>query len=109
MKLYDPGSANDYIWPMVPKGAKPTDPCQYKPTRDENPGLWTDKGWTMAGAHCMGRYDSEGLWQTYCPPVPGAHGAQGLGRFIPHPLAKTERDREKAQREAANSWQRRAA
>ena len=104
MKLYDPSYANSYIWPMVPKGAKPNEPCQYKATRDESPALWTDKGWTMAGPHCTGRYDMQGLFETYCPPVPGASGSQGLGRFIPHPFARDEMKRETGWLQSANDY-----
>lgn len=84
MKLYDPTKAGTYIWPMT-KG-KPGEPTTYQLTNTDSADNWEKQGWQMAGPYQVGRYDNEGCFCTYLPPVDGHHG--GLGRYARHPLAK---------------------
>ena len=46
--------------------------------------------------HAIGMYDKEGYYCTYCPPIPGAPGARGLGRWVRHPWAEEEKQRQEA-------------
>ena len=115
MKLFDESAKNSYVW--ATRGAKDRSdtPCSFDFTSEEsgqNIGASTKKGAVervLAHQVPMGRYNAEGLYETFCPAIPGAEGARGLNRYVLHPLAEAERDREKAQKEKANSWQRRAA
>jgi hypothetical protein len=47
----------------------------------------------VAGDHAIGMYDKEGYYCTYCPPIPGASGSRGLGRWVRHPWAEQDRQR----------------
>ena len=117
MRLYDEELKNTYVWAVKGEREPPAAPCSFETTKDEsaqNIGVSSDPGknrMKVVVAHQvpMGRYNSEGLYETFCPGIPGGEGARGLNRYVLHPLAEAERDREKAQKEKANSWQRRAA
>ena len=50
----------------------------------------------VATDHAIGMYDSEGYYCTYCPPIPGATGSRGLGRWVRHPWAEDDKQRQEA-------------
>lgn len=81
MKLYDPQHAGTYVWPMT-KG-RPGEPTTYQLTHGDSADNWEKQGWQLAGPYPVGRYDSEGYFCTYLPPLDGHHG--GLGRYVKHP------------------------
>ena len=50
----------------------------------------------VASEHCIGMYDSEGYYCTYCPPIAAAGVKDPVGRFVKHPWAHEERQRQEA-------------
>ena len=50
----------------------------------------------VSSEHCIGMYDSDGYYCTYCPPVAAAGIKDPVGRFVRHPWAHEERQRQEA-------------
>jgi hypothetical protein len=102
MKLYDPSSANKFVFAAVATNAKEgTDPTYVAVSAGDvdaaEASLMADKRAPMRNAYpyVMGRYDEHGRYCTYLPPVEGIRP----GRFVLHPLAQEEH-----KRELVSSW-----
>ena len=50
----------------------------------------------VSSEHCIGMYNSDGYYCTYCPPVAAAGVKDPVGRFMRHPWADEERQRQEA-------------
>ena len=70
-KLYDPPSANTFIWHVIPKGYKPGTATSYERTGSPDPQGLTSRGFTLVNPVQMGRYDENGYYHTYKPGVEG--------------------------------------
>ena len=90
MKLYDSAAANAFVYAVVSKNAKEGTPPTYQPISgtsfEECERKITDKAQRNAYPYCLGRYDEQGRYLTYCPPVEGIRP----GKFVMHPLAQAE-------------------
>ena len=105
MKLYDPDKAGTFVWPMT-KG-KPGEPVTYQLTNTDSAENWIKQGWVMAGPCQVGRYDTDGYFWTFCPPVDGERSS--VGRYVRHPLAEQakgtyERDLIESRYAGASAW-----
>jgi hypothetical protein len=50
----------------------------------------------VASEHCIGMYDDDGYYCTYCPPVASPGVKDPVGRFVRHPWAHEEQQRQEA-------------
>lgn len=95
MKLFDPEMAGCFIYAVVQKNAKEGTPPDYKPYRASSmeaaERTIDGSGLRAVYPFVLGRYDTQGLYETYRPPVEGVT----VGRFTPHPLAKDEMRKER--------------
>ena len=87
--LYNPNNANSYVWPMIPKNHKPGMSVTYQLTREPDPKPWLDRGWILCGPCQLGRYNAEGYYEVYKPPI---EGVEPVGRYIKHPLADAQQE-----------------
>ena len=95
MKLYDPKNANGWVYAYVSKTAKdgtpPTYGCVQADSTDDAERYLEMKAFRNSYPYPLGRFDEQGRYCTYKPPVEGVTP----GRFVLHPLAEEEH---KAQR-----------
>ena len=68
-KLYEPDSANTFIWHVIPKGYKPGTATSYERTGSCDSQSLTSRGFTLVNSVQMGRYDENGYYHTYKPGV----------------------------------------
>lgn len=90
MKLFDPEAPNTFVFAVVPVGAREgTDPTYngFQAGSIESAELQLDlKRLRNAYPYVVGRYDDQGRYCTYQPPIEGVMP----GRFIVHPTAHAE-------------------
>ena len=97
MKLYNPNLAKQFVFAVCPKGYKEGT----KPSFVASAGADTEIAEQALATerlvnvypHAMGRYDEEGFYCPYTPPIEGIKP----GKFVRHPLAhqaKVEFDKE---------------
>ena len=90
MKLFDPKSANAFVYAVVPKNAKEGTAPTYQPiaglSLEDCERMIEQKGFRTAYPYVMGKYDEKGRYLTYKPPIDGVTP----GRFVMHPLADEE-------------------
>ena len=91
MKLFNPQAAKQFVFAVVSKNAKEGTPPEYKCCGSDSiescEAFIDAKALRNAYPYVMGRYDAEGRYCTYLPPVSGGMP----GRFVLHPLAEAER------------------
>jgi hypothetical protein len=83
MKLFDPTMATTYVWQVAdPKSSK----SSYSASKTQTPPPNAVYG------HPIGRYDSDGLFWTYCPNAGEEDpNSPRSSRFVKHPHAEEER------------------
>tara|TARA_R100000234_G_scaffold119782_1_gene103748 strand:+ start:579 stop:908 length:330 start_codon:yes stop_codon:yes gene_type:complete len=84
MKLYDPDCANSYVWNMIAKNHKAGTATSYLLTQTPSPKAYEERGYVLVNPVQMGRYDEEGCYHTYKPPVDGCFP----GKYARVPLGK---------------------
>lgn len=97
MKLFNPQSANAFVFAAVaPNAREGTDPTYVAihagGIEEAENSMLADKKAPLRNAYpyVMGRYDERGCYMTYCPPIEGVKP----GRFVLHPLAEDEMRKE---------------
>ena len=95
MNHYDPQRKDSFVWPMIPKNAKPGSQTSYKLTKFPNPSTWEQRGYELAGPCQMGRYDEEGFYHTYKPPVEGCFPGKYVRVLQKDQLEKAKNDYER--------------
>ena len=93
MKIFDPQEANRFVFAVVPKNAKEGTPPNYTTVQggDVESCMRSIDGSPNRSCypHCVGRYDEQGRYLTYKPPLENVERLQH-GRFCLHPLAQQE-------------------
>ena len=88
MKMYDRQNAGGFVFACVDNKAREGVAPTYKCVPADSVGsaeLYLDsKNQRNAYPHCMGRYDDQGRYCVYKPPIEGV----SPGRFVVHPLAE---------------------
>jgi len=91
MKLFDPKNANGWVFASVAKNAKegtaPTYGCIQAGALEDAERQLDAKALRNAYPYVVGRYDADGRYCTYKPPIEGVTP----GRFVLHPMAEDER------------------
>ena len=101
LKLFDYGNRNKYVHQVFDNKERISPKTQYRlagsqhfpetdlrdPRFDYSP---------VSSEHCIGMYNSDGYYCTYCPPVAAAGVKDPVGRFMRHPWADEERQRQEA-------------
>lgn len=92
MKLFNPQAANQFVFAVVAKNAREGTPPEYKCCGSDSiescEAFIDAKALRNAYPYVMGRYDADGRYCTYTPPIEGVKP----GRFVLHPMAEGERD-----------------
>lgn len=96
-KLYDPPSANTFVWHVVPKNYKAGTAATYVATRNPDPMPLVNQGFVLVNSVQMGRYDQDGFYHTYKPPVEGVVVGKYVRVLQDHEVqdAKNQYDRKK--------------
>ena len=92
MKLYDPQLADQFIWQVSDKDDRTRPPkTRYaadKANQWEHSTLKHSCVLVDDTGHPMGKFDAQGFYCTYRPPIENVNG--GLARYTRHPLAEEE-------------------
>ena len=105
MNLSNRNDANKFVFAVCPKGYREGTAPNYAAVsgasvEDALKSLDMQK-LVNVYPHPVGRYDENGRYQTYCPPIENVKP----GRFVEHPLAaQAEAQTEKANFEAKYAW-----
>ena len=96
-KLYDPSAADTFIWNVVPKNYKAGTAATYVATRHPDPMPLVNQGFVLVNSVQMGRYDQDGFYHTYKPPVEGVVVGKYVRVLQDHEVidAKNQYDRKK--------------
>lgn len=90
MKLFQPREAGKYVYAVTAKKSSPGQAAQYVAVQaGDHEGAETalsHDGLVNCYPHPMGRYDEQGRYCTYKPPIDGI----AAGRYVLHPLAYQE-------------------
>ena len=69
-KLYDPDSKNTFVWHVVPKNFKSGTASSYVGTTTPSPQSLINQ-FVLVNPVQVGRYDEDGFYYTYKPPIEG--------------------------------------
>lgn len=69
-KLYDPNSKDTFVWHVVPKNFKAGTASSYVGTITPNPQSLINQ-FVLVNPVVVGRYDQDGFYHTYKPPIEG--------------------------------------
>ena len=101
LKLFDYGNRNKYVHQVFDNKERINPKTQYRIAGSQH-FAETELGdprfhySPVSSEHCIGMYDGDGYYCTYCPPVAAAGVKDPVGRFIRHPWADEERQRQEA-------------
>jgi hypothetical protein len=101
LKLFDYGNRNKYVHQVFDNKERISPKTQYRLAGSQH-FAETELGdprfhySPVSSEHCIGMYNSDGYYCTYCPPVAAAGVKDPVGRFIRHPWADEERQRQEA-------------
>ena len=96
-KLYDPASADRFVWHVVPKNYKAGTAATFVGTRSPDPTNLLNQGFVLVSPVQMGRYDQDGFYHTYKPPIEGVVPGKYVRVLQDHDLkgAKNQYERKK--------------
>ena len=99
-KLYDPSSADSFVWHMIPKNHKAGTPPSFLLTREPSPKPFEERGYTLVNPVQLGMYDKDGFYHTYKPPIEGVAPGKYVRVLQEHELedAKNQYERDKINR-----------
>ena len=101
LKLFDYGNRNKYVHQVFDNKERISPKTQYRLAGSQH-FAETELGdprfhySPVSSEHCIGMYNSDGYYCTYCPPVAAAGVKDPVGRFVRHPWADEERQRQEA-------------
>jgi hypothetical protein len=101
LKLFDYGNRNKYVHQVFDNKERISPKTQYRLAGSQH-FAETELGdprfhySPVSSEHCIGMYNSDGYYCTYCPPVAAAGVKDPVGRFMRHPWADEERQRQEA-------------
>lgn len=101
LKLFDYDNRNKYVHQVFDNKERISPKTQYRLAGSQH-FAETELGdprfhySPVSSEHCIGMYDSEGYYCTYCPPIAAAGVKDPVGRFVRHPWAHEERQRQEA-------------
>ena len=101
LKLFDYDNRNKYVHQVFDNKERISPKTQYRLAGSQH-FAETELGdprfhySPVSSEHCIGMYNSDGYYCTYCPPVAAAGVKDPVGRFIRHPWADEERQRQEA-------------
>ena len=105
MKLFNPTDASKFVFAVCPKGYREGTAPNYAAVsgasvEDALKSLDMQK-LVSVYPHAVGRYDEQGRYQSYCPPIEHVKA----GRFVEHPMAaQAEAEQVKSNFEAKYAW-----
>jgi hypothetical protein len=101
LKLFDYTNRNKYVHQVFDNKERISPKTQYRLAGSQH-FAETELGdprfhySPVSSEHCIGMYNSDGYYCTYCPPVAAAGVKDPVGRFMRHPWADEERQRQEA-------------
>lgn len=101
LKLFDYTNRNKYVHQVFDNKERISPKTQYRLAGSQH-FAETELGdprfhySPVSSEHCIGMYDSDGYYCTYCPPIAAAGVKDPVGRFVRHPWAHEERQRQEA-------------
>ena len=101
LKLFDYDNRNKYVHQVFDNKERISPKTQYRLAGSQH-FAETELGdprfhySPVSSEHCIGMYNSDGYYCTYCPPVAAAGVKDPVGRFMRHPWADEERQRQEA-------------
>jgi hypothetical protein len=101
LKLFDYDNRNKYVHQVFDNKERISPKTQYRLAGSQH-FAETELGdprfhySPVSSEHCIGMYNSEGYYCTYCPPIAAAGVKDPVGRFVRHPWAHEERQRQEA-------------
>jgi hypothetical protein len=101
LKLFDYDNRNKYVHQVFDNKERISPKTQYRLAGSQH-FAETELGdprfhySPVSSEHCIGMYNSDGYYCTYCPPIAAAGVKDPVGRFVRHPWAHEERQRQEA-------------